>query len=204
MKAIVTGFEPFGGEQVNPSMEAVRRLPARVGPLDVATRILPTVFGLAWARLEAVLDELDPDLVLCVGEAGGRAELSLERVAINVEDARIADNEGNRPIDRPVVKDGPAAYFATLPLKAAATALVREGLPASVSNSAGTFVCNHVFYSLMHRAAARPPRLGAGLLHVPYLPAQAAANGGSPSMALDDITRAIEIVLRVGGGPGSW
>ncbi|HEV2302733.1 MAG TPA: pyroglutamyl-peptidase I, partial [Stellaceae bacterium] len=139
MKALVTGFEPFGGERVNPSMEAVRRLPARLGGLEVATRILPTVFGLAWARLAAALDESEPDLVLCVGEAGGRAELSLERVAINLEDARIADNDGNQPTGRPVVADGPAAYFATLPLKAAVAALTRAGLPAAVSNSAGTF-----------------------------------------------------------------
>src|SRR5579863_4215886 len=166
MKALVTGFEPFGGERVNPSMEAVRRLPPRVVGLDVATRILPTVFGLAAARLEAALDEIAPDLVLCVGEAGGRAELSLERVAVNIEDARIADNDGNRPIDRPVVAGGPAAYFASLPLKPALAALTRQGLPAAVSHSAGTFVCNSVFYSLMHRAAARPAALGAGLLHV--------------------------------------
>ncbi|HEV2303734.1 MAG TPA: pyroglutamyl-peptidase I, partial [Stellaceae bacterium] len=112
------------------------------------------------------------------------------------------DNAGNEPIDRPVVAGGPAAYFATLPLKPAVAALMREGLPAAVSNRAGTFVCNHVFYSLMHRAAARPPRLGAGLLHVPYLPAQAAAHPGAPSMALDDVLRAIEIVLRVAANAG--
>lgn len=197
MKALVTGFEPFGGERVNPSMEAVRRLPPRLGELDIATRILPTVFGLAAARLEAALDEIAADLVLCVGEAGGRAELSLERVAVNIEDARIADNDGNRPIDRPVVAGGPAAYFATLPLKPALAALMQQGLPAAVSQSAGTFVCNSVFYSLMHRAAAQPACLRAGLLHVPYLPEQAAAHPGAPSMALGDIRRAVEIVLRV-------
>ena len=200
MKALVTGFEPFGGERVNPSMEAVRRLPRRLGAIELAVRILPTVFGLARARLEAALDEFDPDLVLLVGEAGGRAELSVERVAINLEDARIADNAGVQPTGRPVVAEGPAAYFATLPVKPAAAALARAGLPAAVSNSAGTFVCNHVFYALLHRAAARPPRLGAGLLHVPYLPAQAAAHPGAPSMALPDILRAIEIVLRVAAG----
>ena len=197
MKALVTGFEPFGGESVNPALEAVLRLPPRLGALEIAFAALPSVFGRALAALEDALLMTRPDIVLCVGQAGGRTELSLERVAINVDDARIPDNDGQQPIDRPVVAGGPAAYFATLPIKAAVRALREAGLPAAVSNTAGTFVCNHVFYGLMHLAATRSLPLRGGFLHVPYLPSQAARLDGAPSMALDDIVRGIEIVLAV-------
>src|SRR5436309_2340750 len=197
MKALVTGFEPFGGEPINPALEALERLPPRIGAVAIATRVLPAVFGQALDALEAAVRESNPDIVLCVGLAGGRAALSLERVAINIDDARIPDNKGRQPIDLPVVAGGPAAYFATLPIKAAAAALREAGLPAMVSNSAGTFVCNHVFYGLMHLAATRRLDLRGGFLHVPYLPSQAARQDGAPSMALEDIVRGIEIVLAV-------
>jgi pyroglutamyl-peptidase len=197
MKALVTGFEPFGGDRVNPSFEALRRLPKRIGVLDIATRALPVVYGAALPALRAAIAETGPDLVLSVGLAGGRSELSLERVAINVDDARIPDNDGNQPIDRPVVAGGPAAYFATLPIKAAAAALRDAGLPAAVSNSAGTFLCNHVFYGLMHEAERGGGRFRAGFLHVPYLPGEAAGVSGAPSMALEQIVEGIEIILAV-------
>src|SRR5205823_14454191 len=131
------------------------------------------------------------------GLGGGGARLSVERVPIKVDDARIPDNDGQQPIDRPIAADGPAAYFTGLPVKATAAALREAGLPAIVSNTAGTFVCNHVFYGLMHLAATRNLPLRGGFLHVPYLPSQAARLGGTPSMALDDIVRGIEIVLAV-------
>ena len=197
MKALVTGFEPFGGEPINPALEALGRLPRRLGPLAIATRVLPAVFGKALDALEEAVRETEPDIVLCVGLAGGRAALSLERVAINIDNARIPDNKGRQPIDLPVVAGGPAAYFTNLPVKAAAAALRDAGLPAIVSNSAGTFVCNHVFYGLMHLAATRRLDLRGGFLHVPYLPSQAARQDGAPSMALDDIVRGIEIVLTI-------
>jgi pyroglutamyl-peptidase len=197
MKALVTGFEPFGGDSVNPALEALDRLPRRLGALAIQTLVLPAVFGEAIDVLADAVAASGPDVVLCVGLAGGRAALSLERVAINIDDARIADNRGQQPIDRPIAADGPAAYFATLPIKAAAAALREAGLPAAVSNTAGTFVCNHVFYGLMHLAATRRPGLRGGFLHVPYLPSQATREDGAPSMALDDIVRGIEIVLRV-------
>ena len=197
MQALVTGFEPFDGEPVNPALEAVQRLPTRLGALEIRTAVLPAVFGRALDALEDAIVASDPDIVLCVGQAGGRAALSLERIAINIDDARIPDNAGQQPIDRPIVPGGPAAYFATLPIKAAAAALREAGLPAIVSNTAGTFVCNHVFYGLMHLAAARHLRLRGGFLHVPYLPSQAARQLDAPSMALDDIARGIEIVLSV-------
>jgi len=197
MKALVTGFEPFGGEPLNPAIEAVHRLPKRLGAVEIHTAVLPSVFGRALDSLEDAVIASDPDIVLCVGQAGGRAALSLERVAINLDDARIPDNAGQQPIDRPIVPRGPAAYFATLPIKAAAAALREASLPAIVSNTAGSFVCNHVFYGLMHLAASRGLRLRGGFLHVPYLPSQAAQQQGAPSMALDDIARGIEIVLSV-------
>jgi pyroglutamyl-peptidase len=195
MKALVTGFEPFGGDRVNPSFEALERLPTRLGILDIATRALPVVFERALPALRHAIASIAPDIVLCVGLAGGRPALSLERVAINVDDARIPDNGGNQPIDRPVVAGGPAAYFATLPIKAAVAALRDAGLPAAVSNSAGTFLCNHVFYGLMHEAAGAAFR--GGFLHVPYLPSQAAQAPGAPSMALEQIVEGIEIILQV-------
>src|ERR1700719_2195319 len=197
MKTLVAGFEPFAGDAVNPAREAVLRLPSRLGGLAIHTRVLPTVFGRAIAALEDALVTARPDIVLAVGLAGGRAELSLERVAINVDDARIPDNDGQQPIDRPVVAGGPAAYFSGLPLKAAVAAMREAGLPAIVSNSAGTFVCNHVFYGLMHLAVTRHSGLRGGFLHVPYLPSQAARFSGVPSMALDQIVEGIEIILRI-------
>jgi len=197
MKALVTGFEPFGGDRINPSFEALRRLPSRLGALDLVTWSLPVVYGSALDALREAIGEATPDIVLCTGLAGGRAELSLERVAVNVDDARIPDNDGNRPIDRPVVAGGPAAYFATLPIKAAVAALREVGLPAAVSNTAGTFLCNHVFYGLMHEAAAGAHRFRGGFLHVPFLPSQAARQPGAPSMALQQIVEGIEIILSV-------
>jgi pyroglutamyl-peptidase len=201
MKALVTVFEPFGGDPINPALEAVRSLPARVGSIEIATWALPTAFGVSVDALDAALAAAAPDLVLCVGLAGGRTALSLERVAINLDDARISDNAGQQPIDRAIVPGGPSAYFATLPIKAAVAALRQAGLPAIVSNTAGTFVCNHVFYGLMHRAASSRAAFRGGFLHVPYLPAQAArytdAGIEVPSMALADIVRGIEIVLAI-------
>jgi len=199
MKALVTGFEPFGPDAVNPSREAVLRLSSRLGDLTIETRIVPTVFGSAIAALEDAIVTTQPDIVLGVGLAGGRAELSLERVAINVDDARIPDNDGQQPIDQPIVAGGPAAYFTGLPVKRAVAALRKAGLPAIVSNTAGTFVRNQIFYGLMHLVASRRLPVRGGFLHVPYLPEQAAGLAGIqvPSMALDDIVRGIEIILRV-------
>jgi pyroglutamyl-peptidase len=196
MKALVTGFEPFGGDPVNPSLEALRRLPQRLGELDIATRALPVVYGAALPALREAIAAAAPDIVLCVGLAGGRAALSLERIAINIDDARIPDKDGNQPIDRPVVAYGPAAYFASLPIKAAVAAMREAGLPAAVSNSAGTFLCNHVFYGLMHEAASGG-RFRGGFLHVPFLPSQAARMPGAPSMALEQIVEGVEIILQV-------
>ena len=201
MKVLVTAFDPFGGDHVNASLEAVRRLPARIGALDVTTAKLPTSFRCSLAALENAIASTQPEIVLCVGQAADRTSLCVERVAINVQDARLADNDGALPVDLPVVAAGPAAYFSTLPVKAAVAALQAAGLSAVVSNSAGTFVCNHVFYGLMHRAATRGQHFRGGLLHVPRLLAQgnepAASEGNAVGMALADIMRGIAIVLEV-------
>jgi pyroglutamyl-peptidase len=203
MKALVTGFEPFGGERVNPSQEAVRRLPARLGGLEVATQILPAAYAPSLGLLFLAIAREQPDIVLCTGEAGSRLDLTPERVAINVQDARIRDNDGDQPIDTAVVAGGPAAYFTTLPIKAAVHAMREAGLPASVSNTAGTFVCNHVFYGLMHYAATHGSRFRGGFMHLPYLPEQAAHHPKAPSMALDCLVRGIEIVLAVTAATGA-
>jgi pyroglutamyl-peptidase len=197
MKALVTGFDPFGGDSVNPSSLAVGMLAKRIGPLMVHTAELPTSYAQSTAALARAIRKVQPDIVLCVGQAGGRTELSLERVAINIQDARIADNDGAQPIDRPVIEGGAPAHFTSLPIKACVAELRRAGLPASVSNTAGTFVCNHIFYSLMDIAAGHPIPMRGGFLHIPYVPEQAARLGGAASMAVEDIVRGIEIILAV-------
>ncbi len=203
MKALVTGFEPFGGDAINPSSLALPRLKKRIEDVAVHTAELPCAFAHSAAALRAAIDEVKPDIVLCVGLAGGRAELCLERVAINVQDARIRDNDGHQPIDVPVVEQGPAAHFATLPIKACVAEMRRAGLPAAVSNTAGTFVCNHIFYALMDIAAAHPIPMRGGFLHVPYLPEQVARGSAGPSMALDDIVKGIEITVAVSAARAS-
>ncbi|ONN71390.1 pyroglutamyl-peptidase I [Pseudomonas oryzihabitans] len=194
MTLLLTGFAPFGGETLNPSWEAVRRLDGeRLGDLPVVAAQLPTEFGAALRVLDELLERHRPTLVVAVGQAGGRAELSLERIAINVDDARIPDNAGRQPIDEPVVADGPAAYFSTLPIKAMTRVLRDAGIPAAVSQTAGTFVCNHVFYGLQHRLQGSGVR--GGFIHIPYLPAQAAAQPGAPSMALETLIAGLRLAL---------
>jgi pyroglutamyl-peptidase len=198
MKVLVTGFEPFAGERVNASLEAVRRLPRRIGAMEIVTAELPTSYARALPALEAAIARANPELVLCVGQAGDRAALCVERVAVNLQDARIPDNDGAQPVDASIVADGPAAYLATLPVRAAVAALRAAELPVQMSMSAGTFVCNHVFYGLMRLAAAGRPAFRGGFLHVPCLPGQAVP--GAPSMPLDDIVRGIGIVLEAAAG----
>ena len=194
---LLTGFEPFNGAAINPSWEAVRALDGWSGPgFAVVARQLPCVFGAANDALRTAVSTLRPDVVIAVGQAGGRSEISLERIAINVDDATIRDNAGAQPIDVPVVADGPAAYFSTLPVKAIVRALRLRGFPAGVSQTAGTFVCNHVFYGLMHHTAGQA--LKAGFIHVPFLPEQAADRPERPpSMALRDIVDALRIAVEV-------
>ena len=190
-KLLITGFDPFGGETVNPSWEAVRLLPERIGEYDLTKLQSPTEFSRASEAVLMAAEALQPDAILCVGQAGGRAGITPEVVGINLREARIPDNGGAQPVNEPVVKNGPAAYFATLPVREMVKALSDRGIPASLSYSAGAFVCNDVLYSVLHRYSGT--RTMAGFVHVPFLPEQ--AREGVASMALETIAEALEIAI---------
>lgn len=194
---LLTGFEPFNGAAINPAWEAVRALEGWSGEdFRVEVRQLPCVFVDANRALADMVDALHPDVVIAVGQAGGRAEISVERVAINVDDASILDNAGRQPVDQAIAEEGPAAYFTNLPIKAMVAVMREAGLRAGVSQTAGTFVCNHVFYGLMRHVAASGRNVKAGFIHVPYLPEQAEARDDAPpSMALEAIVSSIRIAV---------
>ncbi len=194
-RVLLTGFEPFGGEAVNPSWQAASLAAADPPPGFRVTAVrLECAFGTSLARLREAIERVDPDLVVCVGQAGGCPDVRVERVAINVDDARIPDNAGRRPVDEPIVPGGPAAYFSTLPIKACVAAVRAIGVPASVSQSAGTFVCNHVFYGLCHLIATERPALRGGFVHVPYAPEQVAASP-QPSLPVPRAADALRAVV---------
>ena len=195
MKILVTGFDPFGGETVNPALESVKSLPSEIHGAEVHWVAIPTVFYQSAEVLEAEINRYHPDAVLCIGQAGGRASLTPERVAINQDDARIPDNQGNQPIDTPIRLDGQAAYFSTLPIKAMVQAIREEGLPATVSNTAGTFVCNHLMYQSLYLADKKFPHMRAGFMHIPYMTEQVINKPNTASMNLTDIVRGIEAAL---------
>lgn len=196
-QVLVTGFEPFGGEQVNPSWLIAHALHGRrIGGARIVGVQLPCVFGAALQVLARELQRTRPVLVLALGQAAGRAELSIERVAINVDDARIPDNAMACPVDRAVVPGAPVAYFSTLPIKAMAEAVAKAGLPVAISQTAGTFVCNHVFYGLQHQLAGSGVR--SGFMHVPLLPEQADAlctQARMPSLPLHAMVQGTRIAL---------
>jgi pyroglutamyl-peptidase len=194
-RILLTGFEPFAGDQINPSWEVAKALNGEhIDKARILAARLPCIFGKAQRAMDLLLAQHRPSLVLALGLAGGRRAIGLERVAINVDDARIADNSGAQPVDLPVIKDAPAAYFSTLPIKAMAAALRAAGYPAEVSNSAGTFVCNHLFFSLQH--SLRKSKTRSGFMHLPYLPEQAARLVNQPSMALEAMVEATRIALQ--------
>ena len=195
MKILVTGFDPFGGETVNPALESVKSLPSEIHGAEVHWVAIPTVFYKAAEVLETAIVRYQPDAVLCIGQAGGRASLTPERVAINQDDARIPDNQGNQPIDTPIRLDGQAAYFSTLPIKAMVQAIKEEGLPATVSNTAGTFVCNHLMYQSLYLADKKFPHMRAGFMHIPYMTEQVINKPNTASMNLTEIVRGIEAAI---------
>ena len=188
---MITGFEPFGGETVNPSWKAVRRLPDRIGDCDLVKRQIPTVFGKGAARVLDAAAETRPDAILCVGQAGGRNAVTPEVIGINLREASIPDNEGQKIENEPVIPEGPAAYFATLPIREMTAAIRKAGLPAALSYSAGAFVCNDVLYTLLHRFHGTETRVG--FIHVPYLPEQ--AKEGQASMPLKRMIQALELAI---------
>ncbi|MBT9431242.1 pyroglutamyl-peptidase I [Candidatus Sodalis endolongispinus] len=194
---LVTGIEPFDGESLNPSWEVARRLDGEcVDGATLVSRQLPCVIGRVNPALFQMLTALRPALVLCLGQAGGRVDITLERVAINIVDARIPDNAGQQPVDEPIFPQGPAGYFSTLPIKAMVRALRRQGIPASVSQTAGTYNCNAIFYGLCHYIASQHAPMRGGFVHLPYLPEMAAAHPGAPSMALATQLDAVKTPLR--------
>ena len=195
MKILVTGFDPFGGEAINPAWEAVSRLPKEIEGAEIVTVQIPTVFGDSAKRLFEAVEQQQPDAVVCVGQAGGRFGITPERVAINVDDARIADNKGQQPLDTVIQADGAPAYFTTLPVKAMVEAVKAAGLPASLSNTAGTFVCNHIMYQNLYYLAKHHPNTQGVFIHVPYVTEQVVDKPGQASMALADIVKGLTVCL---------
>jgi pyroglutamyl-peptidase len=190
---LLTGFEPFGGDSVNPSGEVARELDgAAIAGHEVFGVVLPCVFGRATEELKQLIELRQPSLVICLGMAARRSAITPERVAINLADASIPDNEGQQPVDEPLASDGPAAYWSTLPVKAIVLALQEQGLPAAISLSADAFVCNSVFYGLMHELARRGSGIPGGFIHVPGLPTQAI---GGPGMPLEQIVAAVRLAI---------
>jgi pyroglutamyl-peptidase len=193
---LLFGFEPFGGDDVNPAQEVVRELAGeRIAGHRVVPAELPVTFDGAVSALAEAIARENPRLVVGIGQAGGRARISLERVAINLIDARIADNAGMQPVDAPVIDGAPSAYFSTLPVKAMLSAMQSAGVPAELSFSAGSYVCNASFFALMHLLATRYPDLRGGFIHIPYLPRQAAAHPAAPSMELGTLSKGIGIAI---------
>lgn len=197
MEILVTAFDPFGGESINPAQQAVERLDGTIGEHHIHKLIIPTVFGRAAELVIQEMEALCPDAVVCVGQAGGRKAVTPERVAINVMDANITDNAGVQPQDEPIVPGGPAAYFSTLPIKKMVEGIRTAGLEAAVSNSAGTFVCNSLLYSVLHHAATEMPETKAVFVHVPFIPQQTEGKDSVPSMPLEDIVRALTAAISV-------
>jgi pyroglutamyl-peptidase len=195
MKILVTGFDPFGGEKVNPSIEAVKLLPNTIAGADIVKVELPTVFGKSIEKLEEALEREKPDITICVGQAGGRSRISVERVAINISDGRIPDNEGKQPIDEPIFEDGENAYFSNLPIKAMVKEMNDKNIPAEVSNTAGTYVCNHIMYGLLYNIDKKYPNMKGGFIHIPFLPEQVIDKKDSPSMSLDLIVKGLEVAI---------
>lgn len=196
MKILVTGFMPFGGETINPAYEAVRRLPAQIAGADIVTAEIPVVFKKGFAAVQAAIEAEQPDMVLCVGQAGGRSQITPEFVGINYANYRIPDNEGNQPLALKLELDGPDAYFATIPVQPMVDACIAKGIPAAVSYTAGTYCCNELLYRLLHLAACKYPEMRGGFVHVPYLDTQAVnQKAGTPSMALERIIEGLEAMI---------
>ena len=197
MKMLVTGFEPFGGEALNPSWEAVSRLQGDIGDMCVERLLVPTTYAGSIETVTEAIDRFHPVAIVMVGQAGGRAELSIERVAVNCDDAQTPGNAGELHEDIPVVVQGPTAYLATLPVKQIVAGLRSAGFPAAVSNTAGLFVCNHLFYGVLHHIATRSLNTRAGFVHVPLLPGQVADKPGTPSMSLETIVAGLDRVVAI-------
>lgn len=196
MKILLTAFDPFGDDIINPALEAVKLVDTSLINADVVKLEVPTIFHRSLEVVAEAMEKEKPDAVLAIGQAGGRFNLTPERVAINQDDARIMDNAGNQPVDVPIFEDGEPAYFSSLPIKAMVQFIQEADLPAQVSNSAGTFVCNHLMYGILYHIDKKHPEMRGGFMHVPYIPEQVVNKKDTPSMALADIARGIEAALQ--------
>ena len=194
-KILVTGFDPFDNEKINPALEVIKLLPKKIGNNEIKILEIPTVYKKSIEKIDKEIENYNPDCILSIGQAGGRTDISIERVAINIDDFRIKDNEGNQPIDEKIYFDGDNAYFSTLPIKAIQNEITKNGIPASISNTAGTFVCNHVFYGVRYLIEKKYKGKKSGFIHIPYLPEQVIGKVNTPSMSLDNILRGITIVI---------
>jgi len=195
MKILVTGFDSFGGETINPALESVKLLPDEIQGHTIEKLEIPTVFNKSKVAIENKLKATHFDIVLAIGQAGGRFELTPERVGINMDDARIPDNEGNQPIDETIQSSGAAAYFSNLPVKRMTEAIKTAGVPARLSNTAGTFVCNHILYQLGFLQATQFPNIKFGFIHVPFIPEQVTDKPEKPSMSIQTIATGLKAAL---------
>lgn len=195
MKVLLTGFEPFGGETLNPAQEAVKMVKENIKGADIVKCYVPVVFGKSIETVYQAMKKENPDVVLLIGQAGGRYEITPERVGINCDDGRIPDNEGNQPVDQPIFADGPAAYFSTLPIKKMVEYIKKANVPAAVSNTAGTYVCNHLMYGTLYHIAKEFPNTIGGFMHVPFLHEQVMNKKETPSLSIDDVVKGIEAAI---------
>ena len=195
MKILLTAFDPFGGEPVNPAQEAVEAVRDNIAGAQIVKQIVPTVFGKSIETVHEAMKRENPDVTLCIGQAGGRIGMTPERVAINLNDARIPDNEGNQPLDTPIFKDGKNAYFTKLPAKAMVENIIKAGIPASVSYTAGTYVCNHLMYGVLYYIDKEFPNMRGGFMHVPFLHEQVLDKKNMPSLSKADIVKGIEAAI---------
>ena len=188
-KLLITGFEPFGGESINPSWEAVERLPKEIGKYSLTKRLIPVVFTIAANQVLTLAEEISADVILCIGQAGGRAEITPELVGINLRHATIPDNQGYQPSDEPIIQGGKTAYFSTLQMRRIAEAISAIGVPSKVSYSAGAYVCNDVLYTLLAHYDGSATKVG--FIHIPYSKEQ----GKEPSLDIDDVVRALTVAI---------
>ena len=196
MRVLITGFDKFGGESINPSNLCVNSLPDVIDNIEIKKITLPTVFKDSSRVLEENIDLFSPNIVICIGQAGGRSKITPERIAINIDDARIPDNIGNSPIDEAIRKDGENAYFSTLPIKAIVDELNKNNIPSTISNTAGTFVCNHIMYESLYLTSTKYPNIKAGFIHIPYIEEQVLDKPNMPYMKKEDIIVALELIIK--------
>ena len=196
MKILLTGFDPFGGEPVNPAEEAVKMVKDNINGAEIIKITIPTVQTKSVQAIESAIETHKPDIVISVGQAGGRFDITPERVAINIDDFGIKDNEGNQPTDEIIKSDGQPAYFSNLPVKAMVKHMNDNNIPATLSNTAGTFVCNHVMYGILYLIDKKYPNIKGGFIHVPYIPSQVVTKPNNPSMSIDDIAKGLELCIK--------